>query len=94
VARYEVEVRNYVQKVNHGIYEVIETAFRVSDELYSLCRHVVCVDTHAHVDYYGIDERKFASLERGITWNRARLESDAGQWSSTWGRRENMLRRM
>jgi hypothetical protein len=51
VARYKVKVRNYIHKMDHGIHEVIETSFRISDELYSLFRNIVGIGVHGQVEH-------------------------------------------
>lgn len=78
VARYEVEMRNYIHKMYHRVHEVIKTRFRISDELYSLARDVVCVYVHGQVEHGWVHKRELASPESGFTWNTDRRGSDAG----------------
>ena len=66
VARYQVEVRNHIQKMDNRVYEFVEASFRMSDKLHSLATNVVRVGIHNHVNYNGIGKIYFAS-ESGYT---------------------------
>ena len=69
VARYEVEVRNHIQKVDHSIDEIVEASFRMPDELHSLATNIVCVGIHSHVKHNGIGKRNFTCESRS-TWKK------------------------
>lgn len=69
VARYQVEVRNHIQKVDHRVYEIVEASLRMSDKLHSLATNVVRVDIHNNVKYNGIGNTYFTS-ESGFTWKK------------------------
>jgi hypothetical protein len=69
VARYQVEVRNDIQKMDHRVYEIAKASFGMSDKLHSLTTNVVGVGIHNHVKYNGIGKIYFAS-ESGCTWKK------------------------
>jgi hypothetical protein len=69
VARYQVEVRNHVQKMDHRVYEIVEACFGISDKLHSLATNVVRVDIHNHVKHNGIG-KKYFTPESGFTWKK------------------------
>ena len=69
VTRYQVEVGNNVQKMDHGVYEIVEASFRMSDKLHSLATNVVRVGIHKHVKHYGIAKMLFTSESR-FTWKK------------------------
>jgi hypothetical protein len=69
VARYQVEVRNHIQEMDHGVYEIVEARFRMSDKLHSLATNVVGIGIHNHVKHNGICKIYFAS-ESGFTWKK------------------------
>ena len=69
VARYKVEVRNHIQKMDHRVYEIVEASSGMSDKLHSLPTNVVRVGIHNHVKHNGIGKIYFTP-ESGFTWKK------------------------